>query len=115
MIIKPHIKIKQIRELKNLTQDFVAQQLGLSVRAYSKIETGETQLTIFRLNEISKILDVDPIEVLGFKGDKIFINNSTENDGLNNINFPKVLINQYEETIKSLKEQIDLLKTILKK
>lgn len=115
MIIKPHIKIKQIRELKNLTQDFVAQQLGLSVRAYSKIETGETQLTIFRLNEISKILGVDPIEVLGFKGDKIFINNSTENDRLNNINFPKVLMNQYEETIKSLKEQIDLLKTILKK
>lgn len=115
MIIKPHIKIKQIRELKNLTQDFVAQQLGLSIRAYSKIETGETQLTIFRLNEISKILGVDPIEVLGFEGDKIFINNSTENDGLNNINFPKVLMNQYEVTIQSLKEQIDLLKTILKK
>jgi transcriptional regulator with XRE-family HTH domain len=56
MIDHPEIKIKQLRELKNFTQEYMAQQLGLTTRAYSKIETGETQLTINRLNEISKIL-----------------------------------------------------------
>ena len=56
MILSPEIKIKQIRELKNYTQEYVATQLGLTTRAYSKIESGETQLTINRLNEISSIL-----------------------------------------------------------
>jgi transcriptional regulator with XRE-family HTH domain len=113
MIEQPEIKIKQIRELKNLTQEYVAQKLGLSTRAYSKIETGETQLTINRLNEISAILEVQPMEVLGFDDKKIFnINNSTGNNGYNNIFFSDKLIQQYEETIQSLKEQIKLLKLI---
>lgn len=44
IIDHPEMKIKQIRELKNVSQEFVADQLELSIRAYSKIETGETQL-----------------------------------------------------------------------
>ena len=72
MIQQAETKIKQIRELKNFTQEYIAQQLNLSTRAYSKIETGETQLTINRLNEISAILEVQPMEVLGFDDKKIF-------------------------------------------
>ena len=72
MILQPEQKLKQIRELKNLSQEYIANQLGLSVRAYSKIETGETQLTINRLNEISRIMGVDPIEVLGFDEKQVF-------------------------------------------
>ena len=44
MITSPETKIRQIRELKNLTQEHIATQLNLTTRAYSKIETGETQL-----------------------------------------------------------------------
>ena len=66
MILQPEIKIKQLRELKNYTQEHMANQMGLSTRAYSKIESGETQLTINRLNEISNILGIEPMEVLGF-------------------------------------------------
>ena len=100
-------------ELKNFTQEYFAQKLGLSTRAYSKIETGETQLTINRLNEISKVLEMNPVEVLGFDDKKIFnINNSTGNNGYNNIFFPDKLVQQYEETIQALKEQIQLLKLL---
>lgn len=116
MIEQPETKIKQIRELKNFTQDYMAQKLGLSTRAYSKIETGETQLTINRLNEISGILGVQPMEVLGFDDKKIFnINNSTGNNGYNNILYPEKLIQQYEETIQALKEQVQLLKLLHEK
>ncbi len=116
MIEQPEIKIKQIRELKNFTQEYVAQKLGLSTRAYSKIETGETQLTINRLNEISKVLEMNPVEVLGFDDKKIFnITNSTGNNGYNNIFFPDKLVQQYEETIQALKEQIQLLKLLHEK
>eukprot|EP01038_Epipyxis_sp_PR26KG_P020355 gene20355-28823_t len=81
MIQQAEIKIKQIRELKNITQEYVAQKLGLSTRAYSKIESGETQLTINRLNEISEVLEIQPLEILGFDDKKIFnINHSTGNN-----------------------------------
>jgi transcriptional regulator with XRE-family HTH domain len=113
MIEQPEIKIKQIRELKNFTQEYVAGKLNLSTRAYSKIETGETQLTINRLNEISTILGIEPIEILGFDDKKIFnFYNSNDINNIKNINIPDKLIQQYEETIQSLKEQIKLLKLL---
>lgn len=114
MIQQPEIKIKQLRELKNFTQEYMAQQLGLSTRAYSKIETGETQLTVNRLNEISHILGITPVEVLGFDDKQVFNNCKQEgNIGINHINISEKLIYQYEETIKSLKEQIEIMKLLL--
>lgn len=116
MIQQPEIKIKQLRELKNFTQEYMAQQLGLSIRAYSKIETGETQLTVNRLNEISRILGITPVEVLGFDDKQVFNNCKQEgNIGINHINLPEKLIQQYEETIQSLKNQIEVMKLLLEK
>jgi transcriptional regulator with XRE-family HTH domain len=116
MILQPENKIKQIRELKNFTQEYVAQQLGLSTRAYSKIETGETQLTINRLNEISAILEVQPMEVLGFDDKKVFnFYNSSDINNVKNMNMPEKLIQQYEETIQALKEQIAVMKLLMDK
>ncbi len=114
MIDHPELKIKQIRELKNVTQEYIATQLGLPIRAYSKIETGETQLTINRLNEISKALCIDPIEVLGFDKNNVFnFNNSQGNMGINHINLPEKLIQQYEKTIIVLEDEVRLLKSLL--
>ncbi len=111
MIQQPEVKIKQIRELKNITQEYLANELQISTRAYSKIENGETQLTINRLNEISTVLGVDPIEILGFDEKNIFnISHCKDYVGINHISMPDKLIQQYEETIQALKEQIALLK-----
>lgn len=116
MIEDAHIKIKQLRELKNFTQESIADHLGISIRAYSKIETGETQLTINRLNEISKVLEVDPIELLGFDYRQVFNNCKQEgNIGINYIQVSDKLIEQYEKTILSLENQIALLNSLLTK
>ena len=116
MITNPETKIKQIRELKNLTQDYVASQLQLTTRAYSKIESGETQLTINRLNEISSILGIEPIELLGFDDKQVFNNYGKQegNIGINHINIPEKLIQQYEKTIQVLEDEVLLLKSLLK-
>jgi transcriptional regulator with XRE-family HTH domain len=115
MIQSPEIKIKQIRELKNFTQEHVATHLGLTTRAYSKIESGETQLTINRLNEISSILGVEPMEVLGFDDKQVFNNCKQEgNIGINHINIPEKLIQQYEKTIQILEDEVTLLKSLVK-
>ena len=115
MIKDPHTKIKHIRELKNYTQEYIANKLNLSIRAYSKIETGETQLTINRLNEISDILEVDPIELLGFDHQQVFNNCKQEgNIGINYIQMSDKLIEQYEKRIQTLESQITLLQGLIK-
>lgn len=115
MIQSPEIKIKQIRELKNFTQEHVATHLGLTTRAYSKIESGETQLTINRLNEISSILGVEPMKVLGFDEKQVFNNCKQEgNIGINHINIPEKLIQQYEKTIQILEDEVALLRSLVK-
>lgn len=116
MINQPEVKLKQLRELKNYTQEYMAQQLGLSIRAYSKIETGETQLTINRLNEISSILGIDPIEALGFDHQNIFNNYGSQegNIGINHINIPDKLIEQYEKRIEQLESEVMFLRVLVK-
>ncbi len=56
-------KIRRLRELQNLTQQYFADQLGISQRAYSKIENGQTCLSVERLCAIAAILGC-PVSVL---------------------------------------------------
>lgn len=115
MIHQPEVKLKQLRELKNYTQEYVATQLGLTTRAYSKIESGETQLTINRLNEISTILGIDPIEALGFDHQNIFNNCTQEgNIGINHFNIPDKLLEQYEKRIHQLESEVMFLRALVK-
>lgn len=57
-------KIKDLRSQKGFTQDYVADKLGISQPAYSKIESGHIEITINRLIEICKILDVNMKELV---------------------------------------------------
>jgi transcriptional regulator with XRE-family HTH domain len=114
MIEHPEKKLKQLRELKNYTQEYMATELGLSTRAYSKIEAGETQLTINRLNEISRVLGIEPMEILGFDHKNIFNNCTQEgNIGINHITIPEKLIEQYEQRIKHLESEIVFLRALV--
>lgn len=56
---KIYKNIKKIRELKNFTRDFVADELEMSTSGYGKIERGEVDLTISKLVKIAKVLNVD--------------------------------------------------------
>ncbi|HET9056843.1 MAG TPA: helix-turn-helix transcriptional regulator [Chitinophagaceae bacterium] len=60
----PGTVIKKIREDRHLTQEYVAQKMGISQNAYSKIENNITQLTINHLKKISEILDVSVNDLL---------------------------------------------------
>lgn len=64
-------KIKNIRELKNLTQEFVAEKLDISQSAYSKIEW-ETKISDEKLAQIAEALDVKPEDILAFDSQKYF-------------------------------------------
>jgi len=51
--------IRQIRELKSFTQEYMAIQLEISQPTYAKIEKGQSDLKIERLQKIAEILEVD--------------------------------------------------------
>lgn len=58
--------IRKIRELKSLTREYVAEEVKMSMSGYGKIERGEVDLTISKLIEISKVLDVSVEFILKF-------------------------------------------------
>lgn len=106
-------KIKKLRKKKGYTQSFMAEKLGLSIRAYSKIERGETQLTINRLSEIALILDTPLIEMIEENVLKETVSNTEQTD---HCNVDVISTKQhYEETIAILKDQIETLKAIIEK
>lgn len=80
-------KIKKLRELRNYSQSHVAQELGISQKAYSNIEADITSVTYKRLEEIAKVLEVSVEKVLGFDEKNIFNNDNQQggNSGIINI------------------------------
>lgn len=65
-------KIKSIRELKNYTQEYMADQLGVTQAGYSKIEKGKTILSYEKLVEIARILEVSVEDVISFDSQRYF-------------------------------------------
>lgn len=64
--------IKKLRELKNFTQQYLADELGLSLSGYGKIERNQTELSITRLYKICEVLEVDLQTLLSFDGKELF-------------------------------------------
>ncbi|MBN9283786.1 MULTISPECIES: helix-turn-helix transcriptional regulator [unclassified Flavobacterium] len=105
-------KIKNIRELKNFTQEYMADQLGITQAGYSKIENGATVLTYVKLLEIARVLGVKIEDIINFDSQKYF--NSFNNIKGNNNG--SIMINSDSDTIKSLYEdKIQLLGKLLEK
>jgi transcriptional regulator with XRE-family HTH domain len=51
--------IKNIRELKNFSQEYVSTEIGLSQSTYSRIENGTAPVKIDTLQRIAEVLEVD--------------------------------------------------------
>ena len=110
--------IKKFRELKNITRDKIAADLYMSLSNYSKIERGEIDLTISRVQEIANLLEVDVSHILNFDATHIF---NTSNNQIvqgevgkaENMHFHK---DDYKEKyIKMLEKENERLKEELKR
>jgi transcriptional regulator with XRE-family HTH domain len=77
-------QIKKMRELRNFTQDFVAEQVGISQAAYSDIEKDKTDVSLSRLSQIAKVLDVTLADIIAFDEKRVILN-IQENKSSNNI------------------------------
>jgi transcriptional regulator with XRE-family HTH domain len=99
-------KIRYIRKLKGFTQNDLATALGISQRAYSKIELNETELNWKKMNQIASILNIGVWELLDTNRE----DNPNENIAEQNVNLLQKLLNQYEDRIEALKNEVAQLK-----
>ncbi len=105
-------KIKKRREELNLTQEYVADSLGISQPAYVKIEKGWTKIDVNRLLKISDLLSVELGDLLERN---LIINELNNKDYSTAIGYVENL-HQGSETLKnSLIKQILELKEENKK
>ncbi|HUM50371.1 MAG TPA: helix-turn-helix transcriptional regulator [Chitinophagales bacterium] len=102
MSVESALRIKKLREFRNFTQQYLADKLDISQNAYSKIENGTTKLTIDRLEQIAKLLDV-PVESVLSNEKQVF---NVENHA----KFYAHIENLHEESKEILQQQIELQK-----
>ncbi|MDR2274094.1 MAG: helix-turn-helix domain-containing protein [Sphingobacterium sp.] len=57
-------KIRLLRHQKGWSQQDAAKQLEISIPAFSKIETGITDVNLSRLNQISKLFNLSVVQLL---------------------------------------------------
>ena len=57
-------KIRLLRHQKGWSQEDVAKRLDISIPAFSKIETGITDINLSRLEQIANIYELDVVQLL---------------------------------------------------
>jgi transcriptional regulator with XRE-family HTH domain len=109
--MKVHDQIKFVRKLRGWTQEEIANKLEMSVNGYGDIERGETDIPFSRLEQITQILGVQLIELLGLNEKNVMnlvseMNSSNWNPDNNSNEF-----SDYQRLVAgNLKEIIELLK-----
>jgi transcriptional regulator with XRE-family HTH domain len=123
-------KIHFLRQLKNWSQEEMASKLEMSVNGYAKIERGETDVPVSRLEQIAKVFEVELAELLSFGEKSVFYImggntlhscyqfgnniNSSNNPNQERMQFEieklNLIVQQQMKEIECLKEIIQLLK-----
>ncbi|QQR97065.1 MAG: helix-turn-helix transcriptional regulator [Sphingobacteriales bacterium] len=102
MSVESALRIKKIREFRNFTQQYMADQLDISQNAYSKIENGTTKITIDRLEKIAQLLDVPLENVISHEKQVFNVENHAK--------FYAHIENLHEENKEILLQQIEFQK-----
>lgn len=118
-------KIKTMRQINQLTQEEMAEKLAMSTNGYSKIERGQSKLSLDKLEQIAHIFNIDVIELMNAKDNGLICligdNNSSnysnylgtsealaaENDKL------KLVIQHKEEMLQKQRDEIATLKELI--
>jgi transcriptional regulator with XRE-family HTH domain len=101
-------RIKEARVKKNLCQDFIAKSLGVSQKAYSKIENNETRLTVDTLISISKILEIPVVEFFSDNQSNV-LNDFSSRSGGDNVIYKTDSDTQKDELYQQLLKAKDEL------
>ncbi len=108
-------RIRKMRELRNLTQEHIANKLGISQSNYARMESNDISIPEKRLAEISAILQTTPDAIRNFDEGVIFnitqgdYGNAGQHVTVNNYQISPELQKLYDDKIKLLEEKIIFL------
>ena len=106
-------KIKQRRKERGYNQGYMANQLGITSSAYSKIERGETKIDTARLKKLSEVLEFDLGDFLNDERIVIAHNSDCNVNGYNNIesyHSNEDQVKMWERMFEHMKEEIASLR-----
>lgn len=63
--------IRTLRHQHGWSQEDVANRLGISIPAFSKIETGVTDINLSRLEQIANIFEVNVVNILALDSEEV--------------------------------------------
>lgn len=53
-----NLRIKEIREYRNLSKEYIAIQMEISIQEYNKIEKGKVDIKLSKLDKLGKIFGI---------------------------------------------------------
>lgn len=114
IIMRLGAKIKKLRELKDYTQDYMANRLKMGVSSYGNIERGTVKdLTVERLLQIAQVLEIEFSEIINYDLRKPYRISSMEpEDGRTEDEdefYASCIMAVVEQSIRDKKAMINLL------
>ncbi|MFA5670686.1 MAG: helix-turn-helix transcriptional regulator [Balneolaceae bacterium] len=106
-------KIRKQREAKGVTQQQMADFLGMAVSNYNKIENNKIELSVLRMLEISKLLKADVCNLLEIENNHRTGQHISENKGIINGDYAtNYFYGEIDQIIKNLQNNVDKLKDV---
>ena len=106
-------KIGRIRELRGMKQETLAEELGISQQAVSKIEQSE-HVEDDKLEQIAKVLGVTKDSIANFSEENVFnIMGNTYHDNSSSLNY-ECTFNPVEKVMSLYEENKKLYERLLK-
>ncbi|MCZ2298529.1 MAG: helix-turn-helix domain-containing protein [Chitinophagales bacterium] len=105
-------KIKKLRELRNFTQGYMAEKLGISQSNYARLENDEVGISNERLKQIADVLETTKENILSFDEKYVFnVHNEQHSSGaiVHNYSISPEIKQLYEDKIKLLEEKVQML------
>jgi transcriptional regulator with XRE-family HTH domain len=112
-------KISRIRELREIKQEQLAELLGISQQAVSKMEQSDS-VDDLMLARVAKALGVSPGLIKAFNEDNAIFNIQNNYDtATHNVNYQfnpiEKIVELYDALLKSEREKMELMERVIKK
>lgn len=123
--MKTNEKLRQLREMQNWTQEEMAEKMQMSASGYAKLERGDNNLNIERLEQIAQIFNIDIADLTSKERGMVFVvgcdygnNNSISHYGttdslIQELETLKLVLTHKDEIIYKLNEQVSDLRALV--
>lgn len=103
--------IRKLRRQRNLSQKDVANRLNISIAAFSKIETGVTDISLSRLKTIAAAFDLSVIQLLTYDDPAYGFHSSTLEALNKKLKSREIEVVDLQKKVINLFEEVRILKT----